>query len=73
MKNKQKPLVFGKDWDYAAWDWKEQCPWRILAELQKKFKFTLETNLWSDTNYVFFSNVKLTEKKAAKLLYDEAA
>ncbi len=58
-----------KDFDVVVWDWKEECPWRDLVKFSKKYKHTYETNLNSDTNFVFFSDFKIKSDDEAEALW----
>lgn len=67
--NKKIKHKLGKDFDIICWDWKADSPWKECSKLAKKYKYSYETNLGSDMNYVFFSDFKIKNDDQAEELY----
>ena len=55
--------------NYVSWDWKQPQPNEELQKFDDRemFPFVYETNLGSDSYFVFFSDIRLTEKDCIAL------
>lgn len=55
--------------NYVSWDWKQPQPNEELQKFDDRemFPFVYETNLGSDSYFVFFSDIRLTERDCIAL------
>jgi hypothetical protein len=55
--------------NYVSWDWKESQPNEELERFNntEKFPFEYETSLGSDAYFVFFSDIRLSERDCIAL------
>jgi len=54
---------------YVSWDWKEPEPHKKIQSLSDTglFTYQYETSLGSDAYFVFFSDIKLTDRECGEL------
>ena len=54
---------------YVSWDWKEREPHEDVTRLSDSglFPFQYETSLGTDSYFIFFSDIRLSEKDCGEL------